>query len=88
MAVHLNVADALLLCGLLAAKVEILFQQQFKDSFCYNGDSKELGCRLAAPNVLGGVNGLCNLYKQVSGGCGVSLGDVISQGSSVTREGN
>lgn len=47
---------------------------------------KELGRRLAGPGVLGGVNGLCNLYKQVSGGRRVSLGDVISQGSSVTKE--
>ena len=67
---------------------EFCFSSSSKGSFCHYKDSKELGRRLAAPNVLGGVNGLCNVYKQVSGGRRLSLGNVISQGSSVTRERN
>lgn len=41
---------------------------------------------LPAPSVLDEVNGLCNLHKQVSGGHRVTLGNVISQGSSVSLQ--
>lgn len=72
------------------------FQLQREKKICFSSNSKavsavketlkQLGQRLAAPSALGGVNGLCHLYKQVSGGHRAGLGDVISQGSSVTRE--
>lgn len=47
---------------------------------------KKLGWKLVAPSVLDGVNGLCNLSKQVLGSRRGSLGDIISQGSSITKE--
>lgn len=87
-AVHLNVAHALPLCGLSATEGEkkICFSSNSKAVSAVKETLKQLGQRLAAPSALGGVNGLCHLYKQVSGGHRASLGDVISQGSSVTRE--
>lgn len=86
-AVHLNVAHALPLCSLSATEgKKICFSSNSKAVSAVKETLKQLGQRLAAPSALGGVNGLCHLYKQVSGGHRAGLGDVNSQGSSVTRE--